>query len=73
MWNKSIFHLKEELVRCDSLKIPYIITHLGSSKGAKKEKGISNIIKALNKVFKNYKGKCVILLENTAGKDNKRK
>ena len=69
MWKKSILHLKKELERCDTLKIPYIITHLGSPKGSKKEKGISNIIKALNKVFKNYKGKCVILLENTAGKD----
>ena len=70
MWNKSILHLKEELVRCDTLKIPYIVTHLGSPKGSKKEKGISNIIKALNKVFKKYKGKCMILLENTAGKDD---
>lgn len=69
MWNKSILHLREELVRCDTLNIPYIVSHLGSPKGSKKEKGISNIIKALNKVFKNYKGKCVILLENTAGKD----
>jgi deoxyribonuclease-4 len=71
MWNKSILHLKEELVRCDALKIPYIITHLGSPKGSKKEKGISNVVKALNKVFKKYKGKCVILLENTAGKDGR--
>jgi deoxyribonuclease-4 len=70
MWYKSVLHLKEELVRCDTLKIPYIVTHLGSPKGSKKEKGISNIIKALNKVFKKYKGECVILLENTAGKDD---
>ncbi len=70
MWNKSILYLKEELVRCDTLKIPYIVMHLGSPKGSKKEKGISNIIKALNKVFKKYKGECMILLENTAGKDD---
>ncbi|NHJ47686.1 MAG: deoxyribonuclease IV [Asgard group archaeon] len=69
--DKSISSIKIELERCDSLNIPYIVTHLGSSKGEKKEIGIANVIKTLDVVLEHYNGKCKILLENTAGKNQR--
>jgi deoxyribonuclease-4 len=71
IWNKSIASLKIELDRCDKLRIPYIVTHLGSPKKEKKEIGIANVIKALNQCLENYNGSCTILLENTAGKNGR--
>ncbi|NHK32017.1 MAG: deoxyribonuclease IV [Asgard group archaeon] len=68
---KSISSLKNELNRCDLLGIPYVVTHLGSQKGETKENGMLNLKKALNGVLEKYNGKCKILLENTAGKNQK--
>jgi deoxyribonuclease-4 len=68
---KSISSLKNELNRCDILGIPYVVTHLGSPKDKTKEDGMLKIISALNDSLKKYNGKCKILLENTAGKNQK--
>lgn len=70
MWKKSIASLKLELNRCDLLNIPFIVTHLGSTKTSGKEKGIKRVIQSLNKVLKKYNGNTIVLLENTAGSDS---
>ena len=68
---KSIEMMKEELVRCEKLNIPYIVTHLGSAKKKSKKFAIEQIISSLNNIFEDYNGNSIILLENTAGKKNK--
>lgn len=68
IFKKSISSLEVELNRCDLLGIPFVVTHLGSSKGESKKIGKLNINKAINDVFKKYNGKCRVLFENTAGK-----
>jgi len=66
IWEKSINSLREEINRSNCLKIPYIVTHIGSIKGGKKKQGLINIVKALEKGLKNCKYDIKILLENTA-------
>ncbi|NHJ03412.1 MAG: deoxyribonuclease IV [Candidatus Heimdallarchaeota archaeon] len=70
MWEKSLTVLKNELIRCDLLGIPYIITHLGSPKSAGFDFGFSRVISSLNKILLNYNGQTTILLENSTGKNN---
>ena len=65
---KSYRSLKEEMERCQMLKIPNLVLHPGSHVGTGEEAGIKRIIKNLNKLFKELKNNNVcLLLETTAG------
>jgi len=65
---KSYASLKEEMERCEMLKIPNLVMHPGSHVGTGEEAGIKRIIKNLNKLFKELKNNSVcLLLETTAG------
>ena len=65
---KSYNALKEEMERCQMLKIPNLVMHPGSHVGTGEEPGIKRIIKNLNKLFKELKNNNVcLLLETTAG------
>ena len=63
----SINFLKQEIERCEELKMSYLVLHPGSHVGLGIEKGINNIIYALNEVLKDDKN-VTILLETMAGK-----
>lgn len=63
----SINFLKNEITRCESIGIKYIVLHPGSSVGIEKNIALDNIIFALNKVIKEDT-KTIILLETMAGK-----
>lgn len=63
----SIRFLIEEIKRCESLKIKYLVLHPGSHVGLGVDVGIKNIIFALNKVLENDNS-VTILLETMAGK-----
>ena len=66
-YNFSIRFLKDEVSRCESLGIKYMVLHPGSHVGLGSEVGIQNIIFALNEVLKDD-NKVIILLETMAGK-----
>lgn len=70
VYAKSVGTLMSELKRCRRLKIPYLVTHLGSHLGAGMEIGFERIINAINKVFKVAGENVILLLENTAGTKN---
>ena len=66
----SVNFLIEELERVNELGVKYLVLHPGSHVGLGIDKGIDNIVKGLNFVFKNL-GKnnhVVVLLETMAGK-----
>ena len=63
----SINFLKQEIERCEELKMSYLVLHPVSHVGLGIEKGINNIIYALNEVLKDDKN-VTILLETMAGK-----
>lgn len=67
---KSVETLKNELERCKKLKIPYLVTHLGSHLGAGMQIGLERIINAINNCLKAATANTMLLLENTAGTKN---
>ncbi len=66
-WHFSINFLKQEIERCTTMGIKYIVLHPGSAVKHTKEEGINNIIEALN-LLELDNCKCMILLETMAGK-----
>ncbi len=66
-YNFSINFLIEEIKRCSVIGIKFLVLHPGSHVGLGVDKGINNIIKALNEVNK-QNDSVVILLETMAGK-----
>lgn len=68
LWNKSIDAFEDELVRCEELDIPYLVTHPGSHNGDSEAKGIKRVIRALNVIHRRTKDFAVrTLIETTAG------
>lgn len=66
--DKSMKSMREELEKCEALKIPFIVVHPGSYLDQGEENGIKKIVKSIDRLFKatkNYRVK--ILLETTAG------
>ncbi|HHX93627.1 MAG TPA: deoxyribonuclease IV [Tenericutes bacterium] len=63
----SISFLKDEIRKCDELGIKQIILHPGSHVGLGEEKGIQNVIDALNKTITKDQ-KVLIALETMSGK-----
>ncbi len=60
--------LKEEMERCNLLKIPNLVMHPGSHVGTGEEEGIKRISANLNKLFDALENNnVVLLLETTAG------
>lgn len=67
LWKKSVEALEIELERCDILRVPFLVLHPGSHKGAGEDFGIRRVANALNEIYGRKKVKCVTCLEHTAG------
>lgn len=68
---KSIKALKEELLRCDALEIPYLILHPGSGKTHNKKQTIHQIGASIHAIMQELPMlKTTLLLENSAGQGN---
>lgn len=63
----AIEFLKQEIKRCEKLKIYNLVLHPGSSVKLSKEEGINNIINGLNEVLTEDQN-VIVLLETMAGK-----
>lgn len=70
IYSKSLHSLISELDRCQRLRIPYLVTHLGSHLGKGMEVGHERIVTAVNKALQISKGDVMLLLENTSGAKN---
>lgn len=68
-FKKSVDILIKEVERCAQLRIPYLVTHLGSHLGTGEEAGIKRLVEGLTKAGQT-KNDVMILLENTAGQKN---
>ena len=65
---KSYLSLKEEMERCEVLKIPNLVMHPGSHVGSGERKGLNRIARNVNKLFRQLRDNNVTLcLETTAG------
>ncbi|MDR2401014.1 MAG: deoxyribonuclease IV [Deferribacteraceae bacterium] len=66
---RSVNCLKDELLRCDALGIPYYVLHPGSPLDSGYEAGIKQICRGLDEVYKSGV-KVMVLLETTSGGGN---
>lgn len=67
---KSIDALTSELMRCQMLRIPYLVSHLGSHLGAGWDEGYKRIVEAVDTSLSQADNGVILLLENTAGTKN---
>jgi deoxyribonuclease-4 len=70
VYSKSVDLLLVELERCQRLRIPYLVTHLGSHLGSGWNAGSRRIVDALDVAFSRSNCDVMILLENTSGTKN---
>ncbi len=70
VYGKSVEALKGELRRAGELRVPFVVSHLGSHLGHGKRKGFGRIVDAVNEAFSVVENDVVLLLENTAGTRN---
>lgn len=69
MYERSIKALCMELDRCETLHIPYLVTHLGHA-GDNDAEGRKRVVKAIDAAISDRKPGTMLLLENTAGEKN---
>ncbi|MDN7025298.1 deoxyribonuclease IV [Methanoculleus sp. FWC-SCC1] len=67
---KSVAALTAELVRCDALGVPYLVTHLGHHGVGGIESGRQRVADAVNRALGSAGDGVMLLLENTAGEKN---
>jgi len=67
--SKSVDTFIDELKRCDTLKIPWVVIHPGSHGGDGVETGLANVVRHLDMAFAGAgeESKVKVLLETTAG------
>ncbi len=70
IFEKSVAALAAELLRCDTLGVPYLVTHLGHHGGGGIEAGQQRVVEAINRALAGAGGGVMLLLENTAGEKN---
>lgn len=68
LWRRSVESFVEELRRAESLGIPFVVTHPGAYTTSSVERGLQNVVRALNEVHRQTRDlKAQCLLETTAG------
>jgi deoxyribonuclease-4 len=65
--DKTIAAFSEEMQRCATLGIPYLVMHPGAHLGDGVAVGIERISAAFTEIFKDAPESVTVLLENTAG------
>jgi len=67
-WQKSIAAFRAEMLRCEALGIPSVVTHPGAHLGSGEPAGLTRVAAALDQLHRELPGyKVVTLLEVTAG------
>ncbi|KYH38907.1 MAG: apurinic endonuclease APN1 [Candidatus Bathyarchaeota archaeon B23] len=67
IYRRSIESLEEEIRRCEALGVRYIVTHLGSHRGAGGGEGVRRVAEAVSTALRETDGEVLILLENGSG------
>jgi deoxyribonuclease-4 len=70
-YEKSVQALTEEVHRCKTLGISYLVIHLGSHMGKGSKSGIDQLVKAIVTACSKSGGGLEVLLENNAGQKNR--
>lgn len=68
LWRKSVDLMTDEIERCQTLGIPFLVHHPGSFVGGDLDTGLKNIARAYKELFQRTKGYAVVsCLEGTTG------
>lgn len=68
LWKKSIDLMTDEIQRCETLGIPYLVHHPGAYTSSDLEAGLTRIARAYKELFKRIPdGRTTCCLENTVG------
>ena len=68
LWRKSIDLMRDEVERCETLGIPFLVHHPGAFTTSTREAGLERIAGAYREIFRQTKGaKTASCLENTVG------
>lgn len=67
MRKKSIEALVDEMERCAKLKIPYVVSHMGSHKGEGEAEGLKRLAMSAKDVLSNSPRSVSLAMETTAG------
>jgi deoxyribonuclease-4 len=68
LWHRSLDAFVLEMMRCDTLSIPYLVMHPGAHTGSGEKAGLRRIAQALDRAFKRVpEAQVTVLLEITAG------
>lgn len=65
--SNSIRNLKEELLRCHKLQIPYTVSHMGAHLGQGEDIGLKRVAEATLEILADTPGDTHICMETTAG------
>ncbi len=69
VYERSARYLVENLKMCEALGIPYLVTHLGSSKGWERSAAVKRVSSAVRHASESS-NRVTLLLENAAGQAN---
>lgn len=68
LWERSIEAFYQEMIRTETLCIPYLVTHPGSHRDSGEAAGLKKVATVINILHKRAAGfKVIILIETTAG------
>ncbi len=70
IYSLSVKSLNTELQRCSQLRIPYVVSHMGSDLGFGKMAALKRIVTAIDSSLQENIIETTILLENTAGTEH---
>jgi deoxyribonuclease-4 len=70
IYRRSVETFADDLERSARIGADYLVTHVGSHKGAGQASGLSQIASALHTILEKAPGSVLVLLENTAGSAN---
>ncbi|MBE0598178.1 MAG: deoxyribonuclease IV, partial [Desulfuromonadales bacterium] len=67
LWRKSLAAFADEMQRCASLGVRYLVMHPGAHVGSGPAVGLARVAEALRLLFAEAPAEVTVLLENTAG------
>jgi deoxyribonuclease-4 len=67
MHDYAVYMVREDMKRANLLGAKYLVLHMGSHRSEGIDKGLAQVVKALNSALQDYDGSAMLLLENTSG------
>ena len=67
LYRRSLEALKEDIERAHTLGAPFLVTHIGSTKGGERRRGIERVMEALEEIEVLLGRDARLLLENSSG------